>query len=122
MNDICIPEHQWREFCEDFTRQHHGWLVGMRQFQTRAVSGDGMPAGEAVFSGKRPLQELRAGSAGNIAELMVTVGNGADETSFLTEDAVALYDRMRGDTRQGIRVDSDNGMTTLIEVRVTAGG
>jgi hypothetical protein len=34
MSDIEIPENEWLEFCAAFTRQHHGWLVNMRQFDT----------------------------------------------------------------------------------------
>jgi hypothetical protein len=119
MKDIRIPESRWPEFCEDFTRRYHGWLTGIRQLVTRAAeSGSAAESLSAdLFPGTRPLQELREGTTRDSAELMVTLGKGPDETSFLIEDAVALYSRMRGDVQQGLRVDSGNGTTTLIEFR-----
>ena len=121
MTDIRIPEHQWREFCEDFTRQHHGWLTGVQQLETSAIEAGREPHKTvSLTTSDRPLQELRAGRTHDVAELMVTVGSGVEETSYLIEDAIALYRRMRGKTHQGVRIDSGNGTTTLVEFRVAA--
>jgi len=121
MNDIRVPEPQWGGFCEDFTRQHHGWLVGVQQLETSAVEAGRTPAGAVHLPpGDLPLQELRAGRTNDVAELMVTVGKGADETSYLIEDAIAMYRRMSGEAHQGVRIDSGNGTTTLVEFRVAA--
>lgn len=121
MTDIRIPEPQWREFCEDFTRQHRGWLVGIQQLETSAMeAGRTAPKPVHLTPGDCPLQELRAGRTNDVAEFMVTVGEGVDETSYLIEDAVALYGRMHGEAHQGVRIDSGNGTTTLVEFRVAA--
>ncbi|MGD2055719.1 MAG: hypothetical protein PVJ15_02855, partial [Gammaproteobacteria bacterium] len=112
----------WQQFCEGFTRQHHGWLVSMYQLDTREVARDTQSerAPLRMFPGNRPLQEVREGHQDGQGELMVTVGTGTEETSFLIEDAVALYSRRIGEAHQGLRVDSGNGMTTLIEFRTAA--
>jgi hypothetical protein len=117
MDDIRIPGNEWREFCEDFTRRHHGRRVDIRQLDTRSVESTRTPARESVHrvDDDRPFQELREGQTDGIAEFMVTVGEGADETSFLIEDAVALYSRGHDDTSRGVRIDSGNGTTTLVE-------
>jgi hypothetical protein len=122
MSDIQIPDNQWQLFCEGFTRQHHGWLVSLCQLQTRELGTGDTPAQTAVhlFPGTRPLEEVREGHSNGRAEIMVTVGEGSDETSFLIEDAVALYTRRAGDAHQGLRVDSGNGTSTLIEFRTPA--
>lgn len=122
MDDIPVPEKEWQAFCEDFTRQHQGWLVGISQQDTHSVEA-GRRAAQApapLFPGERPLQELREGRTNEHVELMVTVGDGADETSYLIEDAIAVYARRNGAAHRGVRVDSGNGMTTLIEFRVAA--
>jgi hypothetical protein len=119
MDDIRIAGNEWREFCEDFTRRHRGRRVGIRQLDTRTlVENDRTPAHGPVqlVEGNRPFQELREGRTNGITEFMVTVGEGADETSFLIEDAVALYRRRQGDTPRGVRIDSGNGTTTLVEL------
>jgi len=121
MDETEIPRPQWRSFCEGFTRQHHGWLVGIRQIPTRELPTGRTPAwANPLFSGERPLQEVREGSSGDAVELMVTVGKGLDETSFLIENALVLFSRAIGGAHAGLRVDSGNGMTTLIEFRSAA--
>ncbi|MHB1214057.1 MAG: hypothetical protein ACYCY9_03625 [Thiobacillus sp.] len=111
MMEIRIPENQWWQFCDSFSREHYGWPVGMLKL------GSGTPpdAPDRLFTGFRPLQEVREGTRGDVVEVMVTVGEGVDETSYLIGDAVALYSRMSGDVQQGLRVESSSGTSTLIE-------
>ena len=118
MQDIRITEDHWPEFCESFTRQHRGWLTDMQLVDTRTLEAGKSPEHKPLqlFSGVLPLQELRENHSSSLAELMLTLGDGADETSYLIEDAIALYSRMQGDTRRGVRIDSGNGTTTLIEI------
>ena len=118
MQDIRIPEDDWLGFCESFTHQHRGWLTNMRLIDTRTMEAGKTPVHKPVqlFPGVRPLQELREDQSNSLAEFMVTLGDGTDETSYLIEDAIALYSRMQGDARLGVRIDSGNGTTTLIEI------
>jgi hypothetical protein len=122
MSDIKIPENEWPQFCEGFTRQHHGWLIGMRQLNTAELQRDEASGYKPIelFTGNRSLQEIRQGYKDGLVEIMVTVGEGLEETSFLIEDIVALYRRKVADAHQGLRIDSNNGTTTLIEFRVAA--
>lgn len=120
IQDIPVPEAQWHPFCENFSRQHHGWLIGMHQLDTRQLEqGEtAAQAGVPLISDNRPLQEVREERKDDIIEVMVTVGEGTDETSFLIEDVVALYRRRIGDAHEGLRIDNRNGTTTLIEFRI----
>ena len=122
MNDFEIPESQWETFCASFTHQHHGWLVGMHQLATEKLLRGEIPAqaGVLLFPDYRPLQEVREGRVEEQVDVMVTVGEGTDETSFLIEDALALYNRKTGELHQGLRIDSCNGMTTLLDFRTAA--
>lgn len=117
MSDVPIPFGQWQQFCESFTRQHHGWLVSLKQIDSGAPDG---AASIPQFDGYRTLQEVREGSRGDSADIMVTVGEGADEVSFLIEDTVALYRRTRSEADSGLRIDTGNGMSTLVEFRSAA--
>ena len=125
VNDIEIPESEWQQFCERFTRQHHGWLVSMRQLDTRDLLRSETAAAQAqarvqLFPGNRSLQEVREGQSDGYVEIMVTVGEGTHETSYLIEDAVALYSRRAGQAHHGLRIDSNYGKTTLVEFRTAA--
>jgi hypothetical protein len=108
---------QWAQFCDSFTHQHHGWLVNIIQRDTAALQHE--DANVHQFADNRPLQEVREGSTDGHEELMVTVGAGQDEVSLLIADIVALYNRRIGTAHQGLRIDSSNGTTTLIEFRST---
>jgi hypothetical protein len=122
MNDIPIAQSDWQQFCEDFSRQHHGWLVSISQLDTTAVEpdADAGPQGARLFPGHSPLQEVRKGRSDDRFEIMVTVGEGTEETSFLIENAVALFRRRKGEAHQGLRIDSGDGKTTLVEFRSAA--
>jgi hypothetical protein len=122
MEDIAVPASQWLKFCEDFTRQHHGWLVGLHQMDTKALEEDAPMKHTWIpmLSGHHPLQEVREGNADDLSEVMVTVGEGVDEASFLIEDVIALYRRQEGEAHQGLRIDSGNGKSTVIEFRAAA--
>jgi hypothetical protein len=115
MSDIEIPMAQWAQFCDSFTHQHHGWLVNISQRDTMALERDDAQVHQ--FAESRPLQEVREGSTDGHEELMVTVGQGQDEISLLIAGIVALYNRRIGTAHQGLRIDSSNGTTTLIEFR-----
>lgn len=119
MREIEIPETQWRQFCDQFTVQHYGWLVNVSQVDGGAPSADSQSARSpvGVFPRSRPLQELREGEQGAHAELMVTVGEGKEQTSLLIEDVTSVYSREIGTTHRGLRIDSGRGLTTLIEFR-----
>ena len=118
MSDIPIPEHQWQQFCASFTRQHHGWLVGVYQIDTSNIKAGDKSVRQ--FAGHRTFQEVREAKRNGTTEVMVTVGNGSEEVSFLIEDAVALYSLRSGELHQGLRIDSGNGVTTLVEFRTAA--
>ncbi|MFC6673068.1 hypothetical protein [Marinobacterium aestuariivivens] len=114
MADIAIAEAEWQSFCEQFTRQHHGWRVRLHQ------AGTGAADPKALFTGEQPLQEVREGTNGNRAEIIVTVGEGRNETSFLIEDAIGLYALRIDDAHRGLRIDSGDGTRTLLEFRAAA--
>ncbi len=119
MTDIEIPKDRWQDFCTDFTRQFQGEAAGIRQLRTGDLGRDkaGEAGSNALLDRPRPLYEVREGQADGRTEIMVTVRDGRDDTSFLIEDTIALFSRRSGDKYAGLRVDSGNGTTTLIEFR-----
>lgn len=119
MSEIEIPETQWRQFCDQFTVQHYGWLVDVSQLDKDVATADGSgpESPVRVFPRSRPLRELREGEQGAQVELMVTVGEGKEQTSLLIEDVTSVYSRELDKTHRGLRIDSGRGVTTLIDFR-----
>jgi hypothetical protein len=120
MSDIRIPDAQWQQFCSTFTRQHHGWLVHMRQVNTDELAGVSTPKVIQSLHGDHPLQEIRSERSEAGAEIMVTVGEAGNETSVLVQDVIAVFSREIGGADKGLRIDSGNGTTTLFEFRIAA--
>jgi hypothetical protein len=124
MTEIEIPQTQWGEFGDTFTRQHHGRATRISRLDTVRLRANAAPQGGGAapaLAGLQPLQEVREGRSQDRVELMVTVGRGRDETSVLIEGVVALYSRSQGDTPRGLRIDSGDGTSTLIEFPAAAG-
>jgi APA family basic amino acid/polyamine antiporter len=91
MNNVEIPEIEWQQFCESFTRQHHGWRVSVRQIQMYVV----VTAGGVL--GQLP---ARAAEIAFPADAMVWTGIVA--AAFLTfysfigfEDMVTLAEEVK---------------------------
>lgn len=119
MNSVEIPAGHWQQFCERFTQQHHGWLIDMHRCPTGTLESDKArdDAPLALLPRNRPLQEVREGDHGDCADVIVTVGQGSDETSYLIEDAIALYSLKNGGAERGLRIDASDGTSTLVEFR-----
>lgn len=116
ITDFEIADTEWQQFCENFTRQHRGWRVNMRQLDTSELGPDtASQSATSLFPDAVPLQEVREGRENDRVDLMVTAGEGKDEHSLLIEDAIALFQRKIGNAHVGLRIDSRNGKTTLVE-------
>src|SRR6266576_7214018 len=50
MSSVSIPQKQWREFLQEFSRRHHGWLV--------TVETHDLETAEDVASRFLPLQSI----------------------------------------------------------------
>ncbi len=122
MTDIDVPENAWRERCEIFSREHRGWLVNVRRVETARLEQDraaALAAGQLLVSDKPLQQVVEAEQAGKV-ELAVTVGKGADSDTIRVADAVRLIRERRDGAHAGLRIDSNDGTSTLVEFRVAA--
>lgn len=108
-----IPPGEWKEFFDEFTRRHEGWLVTVENF------GD---LGAQVEAHDRPLKgifaELRAGSS----EIEILTGDAPDET--LTHvvahpTRVSVEETPEG-AESALEIQSRDEGTTLIRFRATA--
>ena len=52
---------------------------------------------------------------------MITVGEGTGETSFLVENVAALYNNTEENKDIGVRIDSANATSTIVQFRAAAG-
>lgn len=112
VHDVEVAKSRWPDFCREFARRHQGALVAVR----RCLSTDSDSMKPTPLAHDQALYDIREGQQNGVAEVMVTVREGNDDTSFLIENAIALYRLENGSTETGLRVDSSDGTTTLVEL------
>jgi len=108
-----IPPGEWKEFFDEFTRRHEGWLVTVENF------GD---LGAQVEAHDRPLKGIVAERREGSSEIEILTGDSPDET--LTH-VVAHPTRVQvEETAQGaesaLEIQSRDEGTTLVRFRATA--
>ena len=108
-----IPPGEWKEFFDEFTRRHEGWLVTVENF------GD---LGAQVEAHDRPLKGIVAERREGSSEIEILTGDSPDET--LTH-VVAHPTRVQvEETAQGaesaLEIQSRDEGTTLVSFRAKA--
>jgi hypothetical protein len=108
-----IPPGEWKEFFDEFTRRHEGWLVTVELF------GD---LGAQVEAHERPLKGIFTERQAGSPAIEILTGDAPDET--LTH-VVAHPTRVRvEETPEGaevaLEIQSRDEGTTLVRFRATA--
>lgn len=119
MNTRKISTDEWARFCDMFSREHHGWLVSVAMTGREQTGIHSFNPAE-ILAQNLPLQEVREAQSDGEAEIMITVGEGTEETSFLVENVAALYENTEEDKDLGMRIDSTNNTTTILQFRTAA--
>jgi hypothetical protein len=107
MSSVSIPQKQWREFLQEFSRRHHGWLV--------TVETHDLETAEDVASRFLPLQSIALDLEDEKnPRINVTVRSDQKEIRqiLFRPSEVVLYRSARGD-EEAVRVVSINTSTTI---------
>ncbi len=120
--DIEVPRDQWRQRCETFGREHHGWLVNVRRVETGRLEQDraaALAAGE-LLAENRPLRQVACDEQGGEMQMTVTVGEAGETGDFAVPDVVRLIRERENGAHLGLRIDARDGTSTLVEFRAPA--
>ena len=107
MSSVSIPQKQWREFLQEFSHRHHGWLV--------TVETHDLETAEDVASRFLPLQSIVLDLEDEKnPRINVTVRSDEKEIRqiLFRPSEVVLYRSARGD-EEAVRVVSINTSTTI---------
>jgi len=107
MSSVSIPQKQWREFLQEFSHRHHGWLV--------TVETHDLETAEDVASRFLPLQSIALDLEDEKnPRINVTVRSDEKEIRqiLFRPSEVVLYRSARGD-EEAVRVVSINTSTTI---------
>ncbi len=122
MADIEIQPQEWVDYCKTFSLEHHGWLVIVRQVDTRGleINRDEALVGAAVLALEQPLQEVVIREQDGRWDAELRVGSGADAVQLRVENVTRLVREQVDDADQGLRIDDAAGKSLLIEFRSPA--
>lgn len=119
MDAVEINNDDWGRFCARFSREHQGWLVSVGVISA-SENKFSEPDSTEFLAHNLPLQEIREAQNKDQVEIMITVGNGAQETSFLVENVAGVFETLEEDKHLGMRIDSTNAPSTIIQFRSPA--
>jgi hypothetical protein len=119
MNAQKIAYDEWGRFCERFSREHHGWLVSVAITAT-PQNNSGESRTTKILARNLPLQEVRESQSQDQVEIMITVGNGTDEISFLVENVAEVFQNVEENKHLGLRIDSADSASTVVQFRAPA--
>lgn len=110
-------------FCDEFSRQHMGWLVTVELAETARLDADPTTAAAAYRSlgHELALQGITAEHRGTTFDITIIAGQGKDRLTHAISapKRVVLEESAAGEHR-GLRIDADDGMTTRVRFRVAA--
>ena len=117
-----IPRAQWKQFCDQFTRQHEGWLVTVTDVsdqKTRPNASGTAQASTHVVARDLRLKRITAEREGNDLELRIVAGDGSKRvTHFVLDPARIQLEQTRYGTDWGLRLDAKDDRTTLMRFQV----
>src|SRR5436309_341453 len=108
-----IPKNQWAAFCDNFSRLHEGWPATIEVLEDGAIQ---TVVRDMAFM--RVEADLREGHEDLVC---ISAGNGAAKSMTHRVTAPSHIELQLTDdgAHEGLRVESENGMTTLVRFKTT---
>ncbi len=121
-----IPRQQWQAFCEQYTRQHHTWLVNLSVSDIHVCIGAETRTEEAeqrmrLLSESAVFQSIVAEPRYGSYAISVVIGKPPRQITHRIDDPAHLFFRSTEEgAHEGVVVESDSGQTTLLRFRTVA--
>ena len=108
-----IPPGEWKEFFDEFTRRHEGWLV------TVEIFGE---MGAQVEAEERPLKGIFAERKKGSSEIEILTGDTPDETftHVVAHPSSVRVEETSEGAESALEIRSKDEGTTLVRFRATA--
>lgn len=110
-----IPREQWKDFCDEFSKQHEGWLVSVE-----IVDETGEPNHEVIAS-ELALWGVTVDELQDQTEVHIIAGDQPRHVTHVIRDPAAIgfeQDEQGGHT--GLRIDTQEGPSVLVRFRTAA--
>jgi hypothetical protein len=126
MHQIEIPREQWKTFCDQFTRQHHAWIVNLSVSDTDVGLGGGIGAVDAerhmrLLSRSAAFHSIAVEDDDGHCTLAIVVGPPPGAVACWIYDPRHLFFRHTEEgAHEGLVIESPSGETTLLRFRAAA--
>lgn len=119
---ITIPPEEWSAFCREFSRQHRGWLASIGVISTKVLDADPQAADARMtpVATEAPLQEITI-EHNDHREVVLIAGQEPGQVSHRVSRPTNLaMTQTDNGAHEGLRIDADDGRTTLVRFRAAA--
>jgi hypothetical protein len=126
MHHTEIPHEEWQTFCDQFTRQHHAWIVNL----SVSDSDVGLAAGIAAKEAEQRMRPISRSAAFHSIVIesfdgrdtvAIVVGPPPGQVACWIDDPRHLFFRQTEDgAHEGLAIESALGETTLLRFRAAA--
>lgn len=123
MHETAPPPEDWVEFCSSFSAAHSGWIVTLRRVTTEVLDEDPERARKEgiVLARGATLSSVRLADDDGTPRFEIQVGEGPEGATHAVEQPRrVMLKRTHEGADAGLRVDGDDGRTTLLLFRVPA--
>ena len=110
-----IPREQWKDFCDEFSKQHEGWLVSVE-----IVDETGEPDHKVIAS-ELTLWGVTVDELQDQTEVHIIAGDQPRHVTHVITDPAGIgfeQDEQGGHT--GLRIDTQEGPSVLVRFRTAA--
>jgi hypothetical protein len=117
------PRQEWELSCGSFERAHRGWIITLREMSTSLLERDPARAqkeGHELARGEA-LSDVRLVEEDGDTRIELRVGEGPDASAHVIEEPVrVLVERTSDGADAGLRVDDEEGCSSVLRFRVPA--
>ena len=110
-----IPREQWKDFCDEFSKQHEGWLVNVEIVDETRETDHEVIASELTLWGVT-VDELQ-----DQTEVHIIAGDQPRHvTHVITDPAAIIFEQDEQGGHTGLRIDTQEGPSVLVRFRTAA--
>lgn len=121
MKSIDITPDQWPRFCEDFSRQHRGWLVTTSMLERASLIPPASLDDAKAHRTARDLPFSGISLEPNHRDLTMLLGEGKLHVSEPIPDVARIWMLETDEgAHAGLRIDKSNDTGVLLRFRVAA--
>lgn len=110
-----IPREQWKDFCDEFSKQHEGWLVSVELVDETAEPN------HEVIASELPLWGVTVDELPDQTEVHIIAGDQPRHvTHVITDPAAIAFEQDEQGGHTGLRIDTQEGPSLLVRFRTAA--